>query len=135
VINVGDASKLIRLLRSQGIGGDEKDFGASEFQTINKPDTTINLLVGSKKFTEGWSSWRVSTMGLMNIGAGEGSQIIQLFGRGVRLKGHAMSLKRSNKLDENQRPASHTVTDKSLRNLHYLQITWSNSGHFWKPKV
>ena len=57
------------------------------------------VLIGSKKFTEGWSSWRVSTMGLMNVGQGEGAQIIQLFGRGVRLKGHCMSLKRSGKID------------------------------------
>ena len=34
-------------------------------------------------------------MGLLNMGTGEGSQIIQLFGRGVRLKGRGMSLKRS----------------------------------------
>ena len=55
----------------------------------------MHLLIGSKKFTEGWSSWRVSTMGLMNVGKGEGAQIIQLFGRGVRLKGYDLSLKRS----------------------------------------
>jgi hypothetical protein len=36
-------------------------------------------------------------MGLMNIGRGEGAQIIQLFGRGVRLKGYDVSLKRSGK--------------------------------------
>jgi len=34
-------------------------------------------------------------MGLLNIGRQEGSQIIQLFGRGVRLRGKSMSLKRS----------------------------------------
>src|SRR6187200_667484 len=34
-------------------------------------------------------------MGLMNVGKGEGAQIIQLFGRGVRLKGFDMTLKRS----------------------------------------
>jgi hypothetical protein len=55
----------------------------------------VNLLIGSKKFTEGWSSHRVSTMGLMNVGKGEGAQIIQLFGRGVRLWGFGRSLKRS----------------------------------------
>ncbi len=59
----------------------------------------MHLLIGSKKFTEGWSSWRVSTMGLMNVGKGEGAQIIQLFGRGVRLKGYDLSLKRSGKTD------------------------------------
>jgi len=34
-------------------------------------------------------------MGLLNMGQGEGSQIIQLFGRGVRLKGKGFSLKRT----------------------------------------
>ena len=38
-------------------------------------------------------------MGLLNIGRQEGSQIIQLFGRGVRLRGKDMSLKRSAALD------------------------------------
>ncbi len=37
----------------------------------------------------------MANMGLFNIGRQEGSQIIQLFGRGVRLKGKGMSLKRS----------------------------------------
>ena len=49
-------------------------------------NSSINILIGSKKFSEGWNCWRVSTMGLMNIGQSEGSEIIQLFGRGVRLK-------------------------------------------------
>ncbi len=35
-----------------------------------RPHSTVNVLIGSKKFTEGWSSWRVSTMGLMNVGRG-----------------------------------------------------------------
>ena len=65
----------------------EREFSGSLFHEINKPHSTVNLLIGSKKFTEGWNSWRVSTMGLMNVGKTEGSQIIQLFGRGVRLKG------------------------------------------------
>ena len=36
-------------------------------------------------------------MGLMNVGKSEGAQIIQLFGRGGRLKGYGVSLKRSSK--------------------------------------
>jgi hypothetical protein len=63
------------------------DFGGALFGTLNNKDSQLNVLIGSRKFTEGWSSWRVSTMGLLNMGQGEGSQIIQLFGRGVRLKG------------------------------------------------
>jgi hypothetical protein len=39
-------------------------------------------------------------MGLLNMGKGEGPQVIQLFGRGVRLKGKKWTLKRSSFLPE-----------------------------------
>ena len=97
VINVGDDAKLVKLCETQGFDTDEREFSGSLFHEIKEPHSTVNLLIGSKKFTEGWSSWRVSTMGLMNVGKGEGAQIIQLFGRGVRLKGYDLSLKRSGK--------------------------------------
>lgn len=101
VINVGYGSELAKQLAERGFLCEVKGFGtASLFADINKADSTINLLIGSKKFSEGWSSWRVSAMGLMNVGRSEGSEIIQLFGRGVRLKGYAFSLKRSNALDD-----------------------------------
>jgi len=97
VINVGDDAKLVQLCEKSGLQTGEREFHGSLFHEINKPDSTVNVLIGSKKFTEGWNSWRVSTMGLMNVGQTEGSQIIQLFGRGVRLKGYGHSLKRSGK--------------------------------------
>lgn len=100
VISVGDAKELGKLLQTAGFHCEVKAFGtASLFATINSQDSTINILIGSKKFTEGWSSWRVSAMGLMNVGRSEGSEVIQLFGRGVRLKGYKYSLKRSKMLD------------------------------------
>jgi hypothetical protein len=108
VINVGDDTRLCRLCEGEPhlvVG--ERDFETSLFKAINEPQSSVNLLIGSKKFTEGWNSWRVSTMGLMNVGRTEGAQIIQLFGRGVRLKGYERSLKRSNRVhipDEVVRP-------------------------------
>lgn len=99
VINVGDDAKLVKLCRDEGLSADEREFAGSLFHAINSPESKLNLLIGSKKFSEGWSSWRVSTMGLMNVGRSEGAQIIQLFGRGVRLRGYRMSLKRSTKAD------------------------------------
>ena len=72
--------------------------------TLINPIVSINILVGAKKFIEGWDSWRVTAMGLLNIGRQEGSQIIQLFGRGVRLRGKGMSLKRSAALDGEHPP-------------------------------
>lgn len=100
VINVGDDSKLCSLCEGEEalLVGD-REFKGSLFHSINEPESSINMLIGSKKFTEGWNSWRVSTMGLMNVGSTEGSQIIQLFGRGVRLKGYGQSLKRSGRMN------------------------------------
>jgi len=124
VINVGDEKKLHDLAMNNGILGTDKDFSESLFAQINetKPKQEINMLIGSKKFTEGWSSWRVSSMGLMNIGKSEGSQIIQLFGRGVRLQGYEFSLKRSLGLDDYQRPENLKAIRKHLRPLETLQI-------------
>lgn len=95
LINVGDSSGLIKILKENKFNASTLDIGHSIFQSVNKSDSKISILVGSKKFTEGWNCWRVSTMGLMNVGKNEGSEIIQLFGRGVRLKGYNFSLKRS----------------------------------------
>jgi hypothetical protein len=105
VINVGDASALCKLCEEQSeLVVTENAFSGSLFRTLNDESSTVNILIGSKKFTEGWSSWRVSTMGLMNIGRNEGPQIIQLFGRGVRLKGKDFSLKRSRRLEGQAAP-------------------------------
>lgn len=96
LINIGDDASFFKLCEDAKEFDNEIDeFGGSLFHTINKKDSRLHVLIGSRKFTEGWSSWRVSTMGLLNMGQGEGSQIIQLFGRGVRLKGMDYSLKRS----------------------------------------
>ncbi|MBF0541330.1 MAG: DEAD/DEAH box helicase family protein [Nitrospirae bacterium] len=99
VINVGDDNELIKLCEKNGLSTSSKDFSKSLFSAINENESKINILIGSKKFTEGWNSWRVSNMGLMNVGKSEGSEIIQLFGRGVRLKGLDFCLKRSSEIE------------------------------------
>lgn len=57
------------------------------FDAIDDPGSPINVLVGSRKFAEGWNCFRVSIIGLINLGSSKGNKIIQIFGRGVRLKG------------------------------------------------
>jgi hypothetical protein len=105
LINVGDASALCKLCEARSeLVVTEKEFSDSLFRGLNDTESTVNVLIGSKKFTEGWNSWRVSTMGLMNVGKSEGSEIIQLFGRGVRLKGYNMCLKRSSALIDVPKP-------------------------------
>ena len=95
VINIGNVSGFKKQLEKKGISVEQDAISGSLFDDIKKENSKINLLIGSKKFIEGWDTWRVSSMGLLNIGKGQGPQIIQLFGRGVRLKGKGMSLKRS----------------------------------------
>ena len=117
VINVGDSKKLTDLCRDDDdlFEVRERAFSDSYFRQINDSDSAINVLIGAKKFTEGWSSWRVSTMGLLSVGQSEGSEIIQLFGRGVRLKGINFSLKRSSETSASNLP-------KHIKKLETLNI-------------
>ena len=106
LIYIGDVGKFKKLAAQDdaGITLEEDALVASLFNGISAPDTDIDVLIGAKKFMEGWNSWRVSNMGLLNIGRKEGSEIIQLFGRGVRLQGRGYSLKRSTALNGEHPP-------------------------------
>lgn len=118
VINIGEDSNFLSYIEeelTELIVEEPNAFEDSLFQKINTQHSDVNVLIGSKKFIEGWSSWRVSCMGLMNIGKSEGPQIIQLFGRGVRLLGKDRSLKRSSEMKNIQRP-------KHIEHLETLQI-------------
>lgn len=116
LVYIGDTAAFKKLVEEDagGITLEDDAISASLFGRINRPDSKIHVLIGAKKFMEGWNSWRVASMGLLNIGRQEGSQIIQLFGRGVRLKGKALSLKRSAAL-EGEHP-------KHIRLLETLNI-------------
>jgi len=106
VINIGDDAEFLKLIRDneKAIPVESDEMSSSLFASINRPNSRVNILIGAKKFIEGWNSWRVSNMGLLNIGKKEGSQIIQLFGRGVRLRGKGFSLKRSSALMDDSPP-------------------------------
>ena len=98
VVNVGDSAALYKLLAENASSYFDVDrelgFAARLFADVDRPDSTVNIVIGARRFIAGWNSWRVGTMGLMHVGVGEGPEIIQMFGRGVRLRGWNMSLKR-----------------------------------------
>ncbi|WP_380092118.1 DEAD/DEAH box helicase family protein [Deinococcus cellulosilyticus] len=136
VINVGDPAKLLRDLRADGLHVDEDNpFTGSLFNTINHPDSSINLLVGSKKFIEGWSSWRVSVMGLLRVGQNAGAQVMQLFGRGVRLLGFRQELKRSSHLPEDHPQQVEVQETLNLFGVkaNYLQVLLDSLGQEGVP--
>lgn len=100
LVYIGDTASFKGLIKEQcpEIESEEDQIAESLFENIKEPDSPINMLIGAKKFMQGWDSWRVTNMGLLNIGRSEGTEIIQLFGRGVRLKGLNRSLRRSSAL-------------------------------------
>lgn len=122
VINIGNNTQFIKTCKEleQPYECHPKDFTeASLFRTINDEGSTITMLIGAKKFNTGWNSYRVSVMGLMKIGQTEGSDIIQMFGRGVRLRGYQHSLKRSSELPEDIKPSE---LPEQLRTIETLYV-------------
>ena len=97
---------------------------AYHFAEIDSPGSTINVLIGSRKFAEGWNCYRVSVIGLINLGTGKGNKIIQIFGRGVRLKGLKGDGKRQNREHHDHYPAlvATDTPDNRLRRLETLNV-------------
>ncbi|MFW6047294.1 MAG: hypothetical protein ACOCP4_05870, partial [Candidatus Woesearchaeota archaeon] len=60
----------------------------SFFKTINNQNSTINILLGSRIFSEGWDSNRPNVVNFINIGVDESAQkfVLQAIGRGVRIQ-------------------------------------------------
>jgi hypothetical protein len=60
----------------------------SFFQGLNAADSSINILMGSRTFYEGWDSNRPNVINFVNIGTGEDAKkfILQSVGRGVRVQ-------------------------------------------------
>jgi phage repressor protein C with HTH and peptisase S24 domain len=118
VVNVGNSSAFFKLATEAGLAeGEDDHITASVFDAIDAADSSVNLLIGSKKFIEGWSSWRVSVMGLLKVGRNAGPQVIQLFGRGVRLKGLGMQLRRSSAV-----PGDHPSHLPLVETLHIFGV-------------
>jgi superfamily II DNA or RNA helicase len=58
------------------------------FERINKDDSPINILLGSRVFYEGWDSNRPNIIMFINIGTRENAKkfVLQSIGRGVRIE-------------------------------------------------
>ncbi len=58
------------------------------FERINADDSSINLLMGSRSFYEGWDSNRPNVLIFINIGKGQEARkfVLQSVGRGVRIE-------------------------------------------------
>ena len=124
VVNVGDSAALYKLLTKAANPDFDVDrelgFAARLFADVDRPDSTVNVVIGARRFIAGWNSWRVGTMGLMHVGVREGPEIIQMFGRGVRLKGWNMSLKRHR--ESGAELPSHSTELQELETLYIFGL-------------
>lgn len=100
IVNVGNGAKFINDLPFENVVRRTSehlivsDLDRYLFQNLDSRNSPVNVLIGSRKFAEGWNCFRVSVIGLINLGSSKGNKIIQIFGRGVRLHGLARDGKR-----------------------------------------
>lgn len=87
LIKIGDISAWLKsdLAGYDLVKGFEDE---SFFARLNEEDSSINLLMGSRSFYEGWDSNRPNLITFINIGTGTEARkfILQSVGRGVRIE-------------------------------------------------
>jgi superfamily II DNA or RNA helicase len=87
LVRIGDISDWLK----QELSGYEVNQHFTDegfFAGLNRPDSDINILLGSRSFYEGWDSNRPNVIMYINIGIGTDAKkfILQSVGRGVRIE-------------------------------------------------
>jgi hypothetical protein len=98
LIKIGDISKW---LKEEFLGYEiiESFDNESVFKKINRDDSEINILMGSRTFYEGWDSNRPNIILYINIGNREAKKfVLQSVGRGIRIEPIKNERKRIQKL-------------------------------------
>lgn len=87
LVKIGDISGWLKD-ELAGYEINEKFEDESYFESLNREDSDINILMGSRSFYEGWDSNRPNVINYINIGIGEDARkfILQSTGRGVRIE-------------------------------------------------
>ncbi len=99
LIKIGDITDWLRE-KLTGFDYVETLETESFFTGLNAPDSSINILMGSRSFYEGWDSNRPNVINFVNIGVGEDAKkfILQSVGRGVRIQSWQDSRRRLEEL-------------------------------------
>jgi len=87
LIKIGDISGWLKE-KLEGYEINESFENESYFKKINRDDSDINVLMGSRAFYEGWDSNRPNLILFVNIGVGSDAKkfVLQSVGRGVRIE-------------------------------------------------
>jgi len=99
LIKIGDTDKWVKeILTDYQI---EEDYADTKvFETLN--ESSVNILMGSRAFYEGWDSNRPNIINFINIGTSKDAKkfILQSTGRGVRIEPIKNQRKRLKRLPE-----------------------------------
>jgi len=87
LVKIGDISGWLKD-ELAGYEINERFEDESYFETLNRDDSEINILMGSRGFYVGWDSNRPNVINFINIGTGIDAKkfILQSVGRGVRIQ-------------------------------------------------
>jgi hypothetical protein len=87
LIKIGDISNWLKN-ELEGYEVQESYETEGFFENLNREDSEISILMGSRGFYEGWDSNRPNVINFINIGVGEDARkfILQSIGRGVRIE-------------------------------------------------
>lgn len=89
-----------------------KDLQKSYFKHINEGDSSINIMLGSKVFSEGWDSNRVNLIYFINIGSKNAKKyVLQTIGRGVRIEPFSNVRKRMRYCDIHEYSTKQTLNN------------------------
>lgn len=100
LIKIGDTKEFIKN-NLQGYSLEQEFKNISYFENINH--SSINILMGSRAFYEGWDSTRPNVINFVNIGTQAEAQkfILQSLGRGIRIEPTKNKRQRLDFLTEN----------------------------------
>ncbi len=85
IIKIGDVLPWLKKLVNYEITSSISD--ESYFKSINNDNSSVNILMGSRSFYEGWDTNRPNVMLFINIGIGDAKKYVtQSIGRGVRIQ-------------------------------------------------
>ena len=99
LIKIGNISSWLKD-KLEGYEINESFKNESYFRRINRDDSDINILMGSRSFYEGWDSNRPNILLFVNIGVGSDAKkfVLQSTGRGVRIEPQKNKRKRLKEL-------------------------------------
>ncbi|GAB6273613.1 MAG: hypothetical protein STSR0004_04760 [Peptococcaceae bacterium] len=120
LIKIGDISGWLRD-KLEGYEINESFENESYFRRINRDDSDINILMGSRSFYEGWDSNRPNLLLFVNIGVGRDAKkfVLQSVGRGIRIEPQKHKRKRLQNLfnEKTPRPSDTPLQEGNIEQL------------------